>query len=305
MLKTLLRTLTLTLVMGSFAAAPAFAEKAEKKADADVVVAKVDGKPAISRADVIGEFANLPPQIRQLPEKTVLPQIVNQLLMTRIVSDAGYAEKLQNDPEVKKHLKEVEQKLVAQVYLDHKVAPLVTNEKLMEAYKKLVNDFKPVDEVKARHILVKTESEASELIKQINDGADFAKLAAEKSSDTASAKQGGDLGYFSQSDMVKAFADAAFAMKAGDVSKAPVKTDFGYHVIKVEDRRKSSPPQFEQVKSLLSQQVGQEVAAQVVDGLKKKVKIELFQLDGSPMPTEAEMKAAAEKAEKAEKADKK
>ena len=149
--------------------------------------------------------------------------------------------------------------------------------------------------MRARHILitvkpdastddkVKAEAEAQDIIKQLKDGADFAKLASEKSKDSGSAKQGGDLGYFTRSAMVKPFADAAFDMKVGELSDKPVKTDFGYHIIKAEDRRKSSPPPMAEVKDQLKNQLGQELVAQLLKDLEAKAKIEKFNFDGTPM----------------------
>ena len=142
----------------------------------------------------------------------------------------------------------------------HQIEAQRTDAKIKERYEQLVAKFKPQDEVRARHILVNTEAEAEDIIEQLKDGTDFAKLAEEKSKDAGSAKHGGDLGYFAHDAMLKPFADAAFAMKVGEISETPVKTTYGYHIIKIEDRRKSSFPPLAVVKSRIAAQLLEEVS---------------------------------------------
>jgi peptidyl-prolyl cis-trans isomerase C len=137
--------------------------------------------------------------------------------------------------------------------------------------------------VHARHILVPTEAEAKSVIAELEKGADFAALAKKYSKDPG-AESGGDLGYFGHDDMVKEFADAAFALSPGQYTKTPVKTEFGWHVIKVEDRRAGKPPSFEEAREQLSR----EIAHGIIDGklhdLRNAAKIEEFGLDGKPLP---------------------
>ena len=221
--------------------------------------------------------------MQQLPPQMIYPQILQKLIATKVVAQKGYAEGLQNDKDVKARVKELENQVVAEAYIHKEVEPKITDAKIKERYDQLAAKFKPQDEVRARHILVKTEDEANDIIKQLKAGADFAKLAEDKSKDTGSAKQGGDLGYFVHDAMVKPFADAAFAMKVGEVSSVPVKTDFGYHIIKIEDKRKSSPPPIAEVKDQISNQLGQELANDEVKSLEAKAKIEKFDINGQPI----------------------
>lgn len=251
-------------------------------ADADPIVVKIDGKP-ILRSEIMKQIDRLGPQAAQMPPQMLLPRVVEGLVATRVVAEAGYAKGLQNSPEVKEQLQNLEKEVVAQTYVKQTVEPQITEDKIKARYDELVKQFKPEDEVRARHILVKTEAEAKDLIKQIKGGADFAKLATEKSTDTGSAKQGGDLGYFPKGEMVKAFADAAFAMKVGELSDKPIKTDFGYHVVKVEDKRKSSPPTIDAVKPQIKNALGQEITAKLVQDMVKAAKVERFNLDGTPI----------------------
>jgi len=255
----------------------------------DPVVARINGAE-IHRSDVMREMEMLGPQAQQVPPQMIYPQVLQRMIATRLVSAQGYAEKLQNDPEVKAKMKDAEVQIVAETYVHKTVQPKITDAKIKARYDELAAKYKPQDEVRARHILVKTEDEANELIKQIKGGADFAKLAGDKSEDKGSAKQGGDLGYFAHDAMVKPFADAAFAMKVGDVSEKPIKTEFGYHVIKVEDKRKSSAPPLAEVKDQIVNKLGQEETDALVKGLEAKAKVEKFNLDGTPMKAAADAK---------------
>ncbi len=267
--------LTTALLALSAMSVPAIA------ADSDPVVAKVNNE-VIHRSDVVHQLQLMGPQAQQLPPQMIYPQLLQKLIATKLVSAQGYAEKLENDKDVKAQLKQAQDELVAESYVHKAIQPKLTDEKVKARYDELSAKFKPQDEVRARHILVKTEAEALDLIKQIKGGADFAKLAGEKSTDTGSAKSGGDLGYFAHDAMVKPFADAAFGMKVGDVSQTPVKTEFGYHVIKLEDKRKSSPPPIAEVKDQIINQLGQEMTNDLVKGLEAKAKIERFNIDGTP-----------------------
>jgi peptidyl-prolyl cis-trans isomerase C len=262
------------LAVPAFAAAPA--------SGGDPVVARVNGEE-IHRSDVMRELQMAGPQMQQLPPQMIYPQILQKMIATRIVAQKGYAAGLQNDKDVKVRVKDLEAQVVAEAYVHKQIEPKITETKIKERYEELASKFKPQDEVRARHILVKTEAEADDVIKQLKGGADFAKLAEELSKDSGSAKQGGDLGYFVHDAMVKSFADAAFGMKVGEVSDKPVKTDFGWHVIKVEDKRKSSPPPIAEVHDQIANQLGQELTNDEVKSLEAKAKIEKFNIDGSPM----------------------
>lgn len=289
----MLRVALLSLAVGSVSL-PALAQDAAPAAGENPVVARVNGQE-IRRSAVISELQSMGPQAQQMPPQVLYPQILQRLVITKLVSGEGYKQKLENDAEVKARLKEAEENIVADVYVKKTVTPKITDDKIKAKYDELAAKFKPTDEVKARHILVPTEAEANEIIKQLKGGADFAKLAEEKSKDTGSMKQGGDLGYFTKDVMVKPFADAAFAMKVGETSAKPVKSDFGFHVIKVEDKRKTSAPPLSEVKEQIRNQVGQEMAQQLVKDLEAKAKVERFNFDGTPMKAEP---AAAEPAKK-------
>ncbi|HQN65752.1 MAG TPA: peptidylprolyl isomerase [Methylophilus sp.] len=140
-----------------------------------------------------------------------------------------------------------------------------------EQYKKELGE----KEFNAKHILVKTEAEAKDIIAQLGKGGDFAKLAKEKSLDPGSKEKGGDLGWFSPAGMVKPFSDAVTSMKKGDVSATPVQTQFGWHVIKMVDSRATQVPPYEKVKDGLERTLQQRKLEKIMLDLKNKAKIEV------------------------------
>jgi len=285
----LLPIIAATLALSAFTA-PAFAADAATGKD-DPVIARVNGQE-IHRSDFLRQLAMMGPQAQQVPPQMLYPELLQKMIATKIVSTQGYADKMQDSKEVKEQVKDSEAQFVAQAYVHKSIEPQITEAKIKARYDDLASKFKPQDEVRASHILVANEADANDIIKQLKGGADFAKLAADKSKDTGSAKQGGDLGYFAHDAMVKPFADAAFAMKPGDVSSTPVKTEFGYHVIKVVDKRKSAPPPLSQVHDQIANQVGQELTNDLVKSLEAKAKVEKFNLDGTPLKTAAAPAAA-------------
>ena len=274
------------LLIGAFSvpslSAPAFAADDTTTIASDPVVARVNGSE-IHRSDVLKELSAMGPQAQQMPPQMIYPQLLQKMIATKLVSAQGYAEGLQNDKAVKDELKQAEASIVAQAYVHKAIQPKLSEDKIKARYNELVSKFKPQDEVRARHILLATESDANDVIKQLKGGADFAKLAEEKSKDSGSAKNGGDLGYFLHDAMVKPFADAAFSMKPGELSDKPVRTEFGWHVIKVEDKRKSAAPPLAEVRDQIANQLGQEMTNDLVKGLEAKAKVEKYNIDGTPL----------------------
>jgi peptidyl-prolyl cis-trans isomerase C len=299
---TVLRTTTAAVALGGLLmAAPAVAQTAPAGQAAqgqaaqgqaaqgqakteDAVVAKVNGTE-IRRSEVERVIATLPPQVQMMPPQMIMPAVIDQVINGKLIAQQGYKQNLQSTPEVKDRVKRAEERFVQEQFLTREVESRVTDERLREAYKKYLAENPAQDEVKARHILVESEDEAKQVIDQLKKGGDFAQVSKEKSKDPGAAQQGGDLGWFSKDQMVEPFAVAAFAMKPGDLSETPVKTQFGWHVIKVEDKRKSEPPAFEQVREELKGQVSEQIISEMVDQLRTQATIERFPLaeaEGGP-----------------------
>jgi peptidyl-prolyl cis-trans isomerase C len=262
------------------AAAPAPAASAPAVSP---VVAKVDGVE-IRRAELEALLPQLPPQFRQMPFEMIFDALLEQVVNQKLIQSAGYAAGLQNSDAVKAELQEAERRAVQRVFLTKKLDERMTPEALDNAYKAFVAANPPAQEVRASHILVESEDEAKKIIADLKKGGDFAKLAKEKSKDKVAGEQGGDLGYFTKDMMVEAFANAAFAMKKGEVSAAPVKSEFGWHIIRVEDQREKPVPTRAEAEPQLRQQLAEELVTGMLDELRGKSKVELFQIDGSPRP---------------------
>jgi peptidyl-prolyl cis-trans isomerase C len=269
--------LGLMLVTAPLAAQTAPAPNTPAKTD-DPVVARVNGKE-LHRSEIETVQRSLAAQGQQMPPEALIDQMVSGMLIT----EAGRKAKLQDDPEVKKKTQQYEDRVIQQVYISRAVEAAATDAKLHEQYDKFVKTQPGAEEVKARHILVASEDEAKAIIVDLGKGADFATIAKQKSTDPAK-DTGGDLGYFTRDSMVPEFADAAFKLGKGEYTKTPVHTQFGWHIIKVEDRRTAPPPSFEESKDELTNEVARDVINAKVKALKDGAKVETFALDGSPLP---------------------
>jgi peptidyl-prolyl cis-trans isomerase C len=246
------------------------------------VVARVNGAE-LHLSDVIAARQTLPADAQKMPLAQIYPMLLERMIDGMLVADAGRKEHLDQTPEYQKRLKLVEDRLLQQAYLEELVKNAQSDDKLKAAYQKYIQQKPPREEVRARHILVKSEAEAASIIDQLNKGGDFATLAKKYSKDPGAAS-GGDLGYFTRDDMVPAFATAAFALQPGQYTKAPVKTEFGWHVILVVDRR-TKQPTFDEARTELTQQLAREAIQANVQTLRQQAKVEAFGLDGKPLAT--------------------
>jgi peptidyl-prolyl cis-trans isomerase C len=244
----------------------------------DPVVARVDGAE-IHRSDVEREAAGLPQQYREMPLEVLFETLRSRAIDSTLLSAAADERGLIDEPAVQAAIADATRLILRNRLIENTVADAVTEEALREAYEARQDDADFArNEVRARHILVDTEAEAADLIAELEAGADFASLAAEHSTGP-SGESGGDLGWFTKDQMVGPFADAAFAMEPGDVSAAPVETRFGWHVIKVEDRRNAAPS-FEEMKPALEQELGREAVTALLDDLRSDAQIERYSLEG-------------------------
>ncbi len=240
--------------------------------DGSEVLATV-GDQKVTLADAAMIYTTLPPEVAQVPADQLLSGITEQLVSETVLYEKALAAKLDQSKEMTYRLNAIRRSALAEAYLTAEMAKRITEEQLREEYDEMVKQFGGEEEVSARHILVKTEDEAKALVKALEGGTDFAKLAAEKSTGPSGAN-GGDLGWFGPGQMVKPFADAAFALKKGEVS-APVETQFGWHVIKLEDRRTQSPPPFDIIEPQLRAKASQGMAQEIIAEARKEAKISI------------------------------
>ncbi len=266
--------------------APASAEATEEGEQPMIklgnpVVAKVNGED-IMRSDVFNFISNLPEQVRQMPIQNLFPLALEQVINNRVIASKAGGASLEADPEVEKLLTQAKEQIVRNVYIERQISEELTQKKLLKAYQDLLEQIGDVEETKARHILVEDEAKAKEVIAKLDEGANFEELAKEFSTGP-SAQNGGELGWFAQGEMVAEFSDAAFALKPGSYSKEPVQTQFGWHVIQVEERRTRPEPEFEAVKPQLEAQLRQAVLNELVENWQKEAKIQKFDINGEPV----------------------
>ena len=243
------------------------------------LLAKVDGVE-IHMSDVAQAAANVP-ELRDVPPQQAYPMVLERLVSMQAVADAARRAGLDKDPAVAQQMLRATDEVLSNALLGSKVGPTVTPAAIEAVYQKDFANKAGAEEVHARHILVPTEEEAKKVIAELKGGADFAKLAAKYSKEPGAAERGGDLGFFTANDMVPEFSAAAFALKPGSYSTTPVKTQFGWHVIKVEERRSAPPKTLEQATPEIRQALIREGVDKVVKDSLAAARIERFNPDGS------------------------
>lgn len=276
------------LAQGPAAAPPAAAPPAAAGAESNPVLARVDGQD-LRASDVLDAAADLlPDEIRAAPPVVVigmLPPDMMRQLTDRAVTERAFliaARKagLDKDPDVARRIRRAEEQELQQALLTRELAALVTDAAVRERFDRDNAGRQGEEEVHARHVLVRTETEARQVLAEVQrPGADFAAIAKQRSIDPG-AQNGGDLGFFKKGDMVPEFANAAFALQPGQISSAPVRSQFGWHIIKVEARRTAPPANFDEVKETLRRQMMEEQVAAVVNRVRGQANIE--RLDQAP-----------------------
>lgn len=250
-------------------------------AAADPVIAIVDGSP-IKRSDIVSMQRSLPPEAQQMPVEVLFPLIIDRLIDVKLIAQAGKRDQLDRDPEVRDRLAAFEERLIQDVYLKRKMAGALTEDGIKARYQKFIAENPAESEVSARHILVATEQKAKDILAQIKGGADFAKLAGEHTLDPSGKQSGGDLGFFKKGEMVPEFSDMAFKLKEGEVAPVPVKTQFGWHVIKV-DKIRAQAQSLDDLREQITNDMAQEIVRAELGRLRQAAKVERFNLDGSPL----------------------
>ena len=241
-------------------------------ADPAAVVATVNGQP-ITQADIAiasDDPALSLPGVDEAQKKNLL---VDYMVDLKVGAQAAEAAKVGESPDFKRKLAYFRDKLLLDDYLEQEAKKAVTPEAEHAIYDTSVKLMKPEEEIHARHILVDNEAEAKKIAARIKGGEDFAKVAAETSKDPGSKAEGGDLGWFTKERMVPDFANAAFAMKPGQVSD-PVKSQFGWHVIKVEEKRTKPQPTFDELKEQIDQHLIRKAQQDLILKLRADAKIE-------------------------------
>ncbi|RUW13241.1 peptidylprolyl isomerase [Mesorhizobium sp. M1A.F.Ca.IN.022.05.2.1] len=255
-------------------AQPGAAAPAAAPVDPNAVVATINGEKlteadlALAEGELSQQFAQLPPQQRRA---AALSAAIEIRVMAKKAVDSG----LDKDADFLRRMAFLQQRALHGEVVEKEVVDKVTDADIRARYDQEIANTPPVNEIHARHILVKTKEEAEAIIKQLDGGADFQKLANEHTSDPSGKSNGGDLGWFGPGQMVPEFDKAAFALDVGKYSKEPVQSQFGWHVIKVEDKRAKQPPAFDDVKDQAKQAVIRDKYFAMVKELRGAAKIEI------------------------------
>jgi peptidyl-prolyl cis-trans isomerase C len=258
-------------------AAPAAAPAAE----ANPLVARVNDEEIRLDDVMAGAAEAMPPELRAVPPsmlRAMLPPQVFEQLVDRAITDramvqAARAAGLDRDEELRRRLHALEENELRDALLRREVLPRLTDEALRARWERDQAGRAPEEEVRARHILVASEADARSILQEIQRGGNFEEVARRRSTDPA-ARNGGDLGFFRRADMVPEFANAAFALQAGQMSPAPVRTQFGWHIIRVEERRTSRGPSFEDSRDAIRQQMIEEEVTAAVQRVRAAARIE-------------------------------
>lgn len=248
--------------------------------DADVVVARV-GQLEVRLSDIVGPAMA---EYQKQGQKGTFEDFYNQVLIRRIermlAANAAIDAGMQEDQIHAEQMKRLEQRLLSDRYMQQQIIRAVSEQAVREQYDAMVADLSGQDEVHARHIVTKTEEEAHALKAEIEAGADFVTVA--KNQSYPGADTGGDLGYFTEGEILPAIGHAAFALEVGAVSE-PVNTALGWHLVKVEDRRSIQIPPFEEVQNRIFRRLSSEARETVLGDLQSRYGVTLYNRDGTPM----------------------
>ncbi len=262
----------------------------------DAEVAKIDGENQvvaivngyeIRTSEVRMAFDDVIGQLPNLPKKLRYPFVVEFLVERHLLAQLANKEGIADSDDYKRHLAAYQAKALRDSYLSQIISPKVTEDEIKAVYEEESKKVTESERIRARHILVANEKEANDIAAKITKGGKFEDLAKQYSLD-GSKDYGGDLGYFTAPEMVPAFSKAAFALKKGEVSK-PVKTDFGWHIIKLEDKKQGAAQPYNQVRSAIRNVLVRKKVTETLASLKDVAKVEIV---------DPELKKIAEEAQK-------
>ncbi len=294
----------------------AFADQPQTPATAEVAAVSADtqGIEKFNQSTVVAEFSDgskillgqvlenrsrLPAQYKNVPIEKIYEVLLNRLVDLKLVLDAAVKLGLDKDPEILKRITDAQEAIMQKSYLDKEIAKLITDAILQEKYNEVLKMLpKGEMEIRLSHILVKTKEEALTVLKDIKSGKKFEDLVKEKSIDTQTKENGGDLGFVRKGDLPKATSEIVFKAAKGSIVNDVISVgELGFSIFRVDDKRAVEPPKFEEVKEDITKAIAPEYAVKVIEALRKEYNIKKFGLDGKPLPekTAEEKKAEAEK----------
>lgn len=269
------------LALGLALAAPAaFAQT--QTAPANPLIATVNNIQ-IHLNDLRVAAQSIPPQMQQLPPEQLMPLLLNQVVDRKALLIVAQKTGLEKDPDVAASMQAAADVQLENAYMQKQIGAQITTTAIQAAYDRDYANKPGPEQVEARQILVPTQAQAEDIIKQLNKGADFATLAEKYSTDPG-AKTGGELGWFSKDEMIPVFANAAFALSPNEYTKTPVHSQFGWHVILCQGKRTAPTPSFADVQDQIRQNLASQAVQKVLDQVRSQVKVTIYGADGKPVP---------------------
>ena len=236
-----------------------------------IVAAKVNNH-IISAQDVLNAVSTLPENVKTKPLFEIYPRVINELINKHLITKRAYSEKLDLDQNVINLIKKNKDSILAKYWLKNFIKNETSEENVKNFYNNYVKSFQEYTEINASHILVKTKNEAVSIINKLNNKSQFSELAREYSIGP-SAKNGGNLGWFGPGQMVKEFEKAAFLLEKGNISQKPIKTKFGFHVIKLNDMRNAKPKKLNEIKNNIIEKITKISLSNLENKIRKNEKV--------------------------------
>ena len=236
-----------------------------------IVAAKVNNH-IISAQDVLNAVSTLPENVKTKPLFEIYPRVINELINKHLITKRAYSEKLDLDQNVINLIKKNKDSILAKYWLNNFIKNETSEENVKNFYNNYVKSFQKYTEINASHILVKTKNEAVSIINKLNNKSQFSELAREYSIGP-SAKNGGNLGWFGPGQMVKEFEKAAFLLEKGNISQKPIKTKFGFHVIKLNDIRNAKPKKLNEIKNNIIEKITKISLSNLENKIRKNEKV--------------------------------
>ena len=249
----------------------------------DPIIGSVDGH-LIYLSDLGEASKTLPENLRGLPFDTLYPVLLERMIDHEALVIMARRRGLEERKQVQHDIQLSTERILEGAYLGEVAAPLVTEQAIQARYNRQYANRPATDEVRARHILVTTEAEATKVLDDLKKGGDFATIARVVSKDPDASK-GGDLGFFRREQVWPGFADLAFALQPGQIGPNPIKNEFGWHVVKVEERRLVAPPSFSDIHDQLRQELLAASVQQAIEKARAQLAVHRFNLDGSELET--------------------
>ncbi len=259
------------LMTGAVMMLASFPALTQDTQDTPPVVVTINGESFT--LNLLGNLASqLPDDVRRQPLDTLFESLIDDIIDTRLAADAARASGVADNPAIREIAERARDRILAEVWLNQEINARITDDMLEQSYNDLVADTESRTEIRARHILVDTKEDALAAISRLDEGEDFAALAVELSTGP-SGPNGGELGYFGRGAMVPSFEVASFGLARDSYTKEPVQTQFGWHVIKVEDRRVAPAPSFEEAQDQLRNTISVKLAGVILAELRGKAEI--------------------------------